>query len=109
MSPAKLIGVALLCVLSNAAIAQKYPDRPIRLNVPFVPGGSADFFARQVAPIGPEALGQPVVINNRGGAAGVIGTELAARAAPDGYTLLLGTANTAMNVSLYRKWTVDPV
>jgi tripartite-type tricarboxylate transporter receptor subunit TctC len=89
--------------------AQNYPNRPVRLIVPFVPGGSADFFARALAPDLSEALGQPVVIDNRGGAAGVIGTELAARAAADGYTLLLGTANTAMNVSLYKTWSVDPV
>jgi tripartite-type tricarboxylate transporter receptor subunit TctC len=102
-----------LCVVAAAfslnALGQGYPNRPVRLIVPFVPGGSADFFARVLAPDLGEALGQPVVIDNRGGAAGVIGTELAARAAPDGYTLLLGTANTAMNVSLYRRWTVDPV
>ncbi len=102
-----------LCLVAAAfslnALGQGYPSRPVRLIVPFVPGGSADFFARALAPDLGEALGQPVVIDNRGGAAGVIGTELAARAAPDGYTLLLGTANTAMNVSLYRRWTVDPV
>jgi tripartite-type tricarboxylate transporter receptor subunit TctC len=93
----------------GGAHAQSYSGHPIRLIVPFVPGGSADFFARAFAPDLGETLGQPIVIDNRGGAAGVIGTETAARAAPDGYTLLLATANTAMNVSLYKKWSVNPV
>jgi tripartite-type tricarboxylate transporter receptor subunit TctC len=92
-----------------AVHAQSYSNRPIRLIVPFVPGGSADFFARAFAPQLGDTLGQPIVIDNRGGAAGVIGTETAARAAPDGNTLLLATANTAMNVSLYKNWSVDPV
>jgi tripartite-type tricarboxylate transporter receptor subunit TctC len=103
------LALAALAVCACTVHAQSYPNRPVRLIVPFVPGGSADFFARALAPDLGEALGQPIVIDNRGGAAGVIGTEMAARAAPDGYTLLLATANTAMNVSLYKTWTVDPV
>lgn len=91
------------------ARAQSYPTKPIRFIVPFVPGGSADFFGRLIGPELSESLGQQVVIDNRGGAGGTIGTELALRAAPDGYTLLLGTANTAMNVSLYSKWRVNPL
>jgi len=91
------------------AFSQPYPARPIRFIVPFVPGGSADFFARAIAPGLSDGLGQQVVVDNRGGAGGTVGTELASRAAPDGYTVLLATANTAMNVSLYTKWTVDPL
>ena len=90
------------------AQAQVYPAKPIRFIVPFVPGGSADFFARQIGPDLSEKLGQQVVIDNRGGAAGTIGAEIGARAAPDGYTLVLATANMAMNVSLYPKWPVNP-
>src|SRR5712691_3982555 len=71
---------------------QAYPTKPIRLIVPFAAGGGVDFTARVVAQKLGEAYGQPVVADNRAGAAGVIGTELAAKAAPDGYTLLLGSA-----------------
>lgn len=85
-----------------------YPTRPIRFVIPFVPGGSADLFARVLAPDLSEALGQQVVIDNRGGAGGTIGAELAARAAPDGYTIVIATANMAVNVSLYTKWPVNP-
>jgi tripartite-type tricarboxylate transporter receptor subunit TctC len=107
-------GIAASCALALAvssanAAAEDYPTKPVRFIVPFVPGGSADFFARVIAPDLSEALGQPVVIDNRGGAAGTIGTELASRAVPDGHTILLGTANTAMNVSLYGSRMVDPI
>ncbi len=76
------------------AAARAYPDRPIRLIVPFPAGGGTDFVARTAAPRISQALGQPIVIENRGGANGVIGSEMVARAAPDGYTLLLGAAGT---------------
>ncbi len=89
--------------------AQVYPSKPIRFIVPFVPGGSTDLVARFVAQKLSEVLGQQVVIDNRGGAGGTIGTEVAARAAPDGYTVVLASANTAMNVSLYPKWPVNPL
>ena len=89
--------------------AQGYPARPVRFIVPFVPGGSTDIFARLIAPELGESLGQQVVVDNRGGAGGTIGTELAARSAPDGYTIVLASANTAMNVSLYAGRSVDPV
>ena len=72
--------------------AQNYPSKPIRMICPFAPGGGTDFVARIVGKELNDALGQPLVIENRGGAGGAIGTELAARATPDGYTLLLGSA-----------------
>jgi tripartite-type tricarboxylate transporter receptor subunit TctC len=89
--------------------ADTYPSKPIRFIVPFVPGGSTDIVARMMAPDLSEHLGQQVVVDNRGGAGGTIGTELASRAAPDGYTILLASANTAMNVSLYGDRSVDPL
>ena len=76
------------------ARAQAYPDRPIRMIVPFPAGGATDVFARRLAGRLPALLGQPVVIENRGGAAGAIGTLEAARARPDGHTILFGTAST---------------
>ena len=91
------------------ATAQPYPARPVRLIVPFVPGGGADAAARLFGTRLGDNLGQQVLIDNRGGAGGTIGAELAAKAAPDGYTLLLSSANMAMNVSLYGKRSYDPV
>ena len=88
----------LFCVLASAFClgmaavnAQQYPVRPIRFIVPFAPGGSTDLLARFLAPRLTEALGQTVIVDNRGGAGGVIGAELAARAPADGYTIVLGS------------------
>jgi tripartite-type tricarboxylate transporter receptor subunit TctC len=90
--------------------AQEYPNRPVRLVVPWPTGGSADIVMRVVSQRLQELWGQPVVIENRGGAAGNIGAEMVARAAPDGYTLLYGAMSThAMNQWLYPKMTFDPV
>ena len=80
-----------------------YPERPIRLIVPFSPGGANDILARMVGPRLTSAWGQPVVIDNRPGAGGVTGTTLAAKTAPDGYTIVLVPATHAINVSLYAK------
>lgn len=87
--------VALQVVLLQAAAwAQAYPTRPVRLIVPFPPGGSTDIYARIISPRLGAALGQQVVVDNRAGAGGAIGAELAAAAPPDGYTIWLGQTNT---------------
>ena len=88
-----LAALALMCCASGVA-AQAYPARPVRIVVPFPAGGGADFMARVVGQKLGDALGQTFVVDNRAGAAGVIGTEMVAKSAPDGYTLLLGTTGT---------------
>lgn len=109
--------LALACLLLAAApgaaqtgAARAYPDRPIRVIVPFTAGGGADQIARNVGPKMSEQLGQQLVIDNRVGADGNIATELGAHAAPDGYTLLLGYVGTlAIGPALKRKLSFDPV
>jgi tripartite-type tricarboxylate transporter receptor subunit TctC len=89
--------------------AEDYPVRPIHLVVPFPPGGVADIIARPVAERLTQSLGQPVVVENRGGATGTLGASYVAHAAPDGYTLLLGTTNEiAMSPTLYQSLPYDP-
>lgn len=88
-------------VLSSAAGAQKYPERPIRLIVPFAPGGTSDLLGRVIGAKLGEALGQTVVIDNRGGAGGTLGAALTAQALPDGYTLLVPHVGLAFNETLY--------
>lgn len=91
------------------ALAQSFPSRPIRLIVPFPPGGATDAFARIVQLRWSEALGQNIVIENRAGAGGMIGAEQVAKAPNDGYTLLIGNiATLAMNVGVYSKMPYDP-
>jgi tripartite-type tricarboxylate transporter receptor subunit TctC len=91
------------------AYAQSYPNRIIRLVVPFAAGGSNDIIARLVAERMGEALGQSVVVDNRPGAGGVIGTDSVIKSAPDGYTLMIGATSTmAANPSLYSKMNLDP-
>jgi tripartite-type tricarboxylate transporter receptor subunit TctC len=85
-----------------AAEAERYPVKPVRVVVPYAPGGSNDVVSRAITPKLSESLGQPVVVDNRAGAGSLIGTELVVRAAPDGYTLLATSGALAINVSLYR-------
>ena len=111
-SPYALIFLTLLT--ASAAFAQPqpqhYPARPIRLVVPFAPGGNIDSTARAIAPGLTELLGQQIVIDNRGGAGGLIGTEIVAKAAPDGYTLVVGSSGVlTVAPSLYSKMPYDPL
>ncbi len=92
---------------SAPIFAQKYPEKPVRLIVPFAPGGGTDVLGRFVAAKLSESLGVSVFIENRSGAGGTIGTELAARSAPDGYTMLFTSASHSFNPSLYTKLGYD--
>ena len=103
----RLAAFALLLALSAPAAAE-YPDRPVRLIIPFPPGGSNDVVGRLVANQLSEKLGHKVFVDNRGGAGGVLGTEAAAAAAPDGYTLLIVSIAHAVNPALY-KLNYDPI
>ena len=96
-------------VFACAAFCQDYPAKPIRLIVPFAPGGGVDITARLLAQSLSVNLGQQVVIDNRGGAGGIVGMELAARAAPDGYTLLMSHVGFTAMPGLYKKLPFDPV
>ena len=97
-------------VLAAPAFADDYPSRPIRLIVPYAPGGGADSVARIVAKRVSESIGQPIVIENRGGAGSIVGTDMVAKAAPDGYTLLLGQSGPiSINPAVYKTLPYDPV
>ncbi len=101
---------ALLFAVAAATASAAYPEKPIRIIVPYVPGGNIDITARTLAPGLGEALGQTIVVENRGGAGGTIGTEIAAKAPADGYTLLLGSSGTLTNApALYPKLGYDPL
>jgi tripartite-type tricarboxylate transporter receptor subunit TctC len=103
-------GASAFALPLTSATAQNYPTKPIRMIVPYPPGGGTDIVGRMVAQKLSENLGQTVVIDNRGGAAGSIGSEIAAHSVPDGYSIVMGNvAPNAINVSLYAKLGYDPV
>jgi tripartite-type tricarboxylate transporter receptor subunit TctC len=103
----KIFCVAL-SLWAAAAFAQEYPSKPLRLIVPFPPGGSNDIMARMTATQLGERLGQTVVIENKGGAGGVLGTDIAAKSPPDGYTILLISVAYAFGPALYKQLPYDP-
>ena len=103
-----MIGLAL-AGFAGSAQAQNYPTKTLRMIVPFPPGGNTDIIARIVVPKMSEDLGQQIIIDNRGGAGSIIGTELASKAPPDGYTLLMVSAAHVMNPSVTKKLPYDSV
>ncbi len=111
MKPFRVGRLAALALALAASLAQaQYPNKPLRFIVPYAAGGPGDILARQLSPKLSELLGQPVLIDNRPGAGSIIGTEAAAKAAPDGYTLYLSTDGPiSINPSLYPKLPYDPV
>jgi tripartite-type tricarboxylate transporter receptor subunit TctC len=106
MKPLALASL-LAVFLAGAAFAQDYPARPIRMIVPFAPGGGTDINARILQDPLSQVLGQTVVVDNRPGAGSIIGTDLAAKATPDGYTILLLTSSVAVNYAVYKKLPYD--
>lgn len=104
------VGLAAIFTVASSVWAQSaWPNKPVKIVVPFAPGGTTDILARAVAPELAKAFGQPFVIENRGGAGGNIGAEQVAKAPADGYTLLMGTVGThGINKSLYAKLAYDP-
>src|SRR5688572_28159101 len=107
----KLLSALALSLLALGAQAQdKWPSKPITYVVPFAPGGTTDVLARLIGQKLGVALGTTIVVENKAGAGGNLGSEFVARAAPDGYTILGGTISThSINVSLYPKLNHDPV
>jgi len=105
----KAIAALLLALPLLASAQQPWPTKPIRMIVPFAPGGASDFVARIIGPKLSEALGQQIVIDNRAGASGNIGMEVAAKSAPDGYTVYLGNIGTiAINPAVFPNLAVNP-
>ena len=103
----RLIAFIALSLVSVSALSQQYPTRPIRLIVPAAPGGGTDITARSFVPQLADNLGQPIVIENHGGAGGVVGTSIAAKSAPDGYTILMVYISHATNPTLVRSLPYD--
>lgn len=98
-----------LLLAAPHAVAQTYPQKPVRLVVPYPPGGGTDIIARIVGQKVSDSLGQQIIIDNRGGAGGTIGTEVVAKSAPDGYTILMAPTSHVINPSIYAKLPYDTV
>ena len=113
MAQLKLLCAFAACLgmsLATLAFAQSYPTKPVRIIAPFAPGSTIDIIGRIIAPKLHEALGQPVIVENRAGAGGALGMDAAAKSAPDGHTLGIGALGPlAMNPSLYPKTPFDPI
>ncbi|MBI2290013.1 MAG: tripartite tricarboxylate transporter substrate binding protein [Betaproteobacteria bacterium] len=104
------LAISVLTLSTSIADADEFPTKPVRFIVPFAPGGPVDMLARLVGQEMARSFGQQVVIDNRPGANGIIGTDIVAKAAPNGYTVLMGNVGPiAVNVSLYRKLPYDPL
>lgn len=104
------LAAAVIAATASPLLAQTFPSKSIRLILPYPPGGGSDTIARPIARKMTENIGQQVIVDNRGGAGGNIGMETAARAAPDGYTIVMGlTAQLAVNPALYQKIPYDPI
>lgn len=104
-----VLAALLLAAGTNSVSAQSYPDKPIRVVVPFPGGGGSDVVARIVGVRLGERLAQPVVVDNRPGAAGIIGTDIVSKAAADGYTLLLASGSHSINAAIGRRLPYDPI
>ncbi|HJY76664.1 MAG TPA: tripartite tricarboxylate transporter substrate binding protein [Burkholderiales bacterium] len=106
----RLLGAIAALAASSLISAQEFPARPVHIVVPFPPSGNVDITARTVAPALGEALGQPVIVDNRAGAAGTIGSAAVAKSPPDGYTLLLGSSGTiAAGPAVFKTLPYDPI
>src|SRR3954466_5267147 len=105
----KIIFTSLVLCAAQATAADVYPNRPIRLVVPTGAGGNTDTFARIVADKLKSSLGQQIIVDNRGGASGIMGSDIVAKAAPDGYTLLMAFPSHPVNPSLYSDLPYDTI
>jgi tripartite-type tricarboxylate transporter receptor subunit TctC len=105
-----VLGALASPLAARTVLAADYPTRPIRLIVPYAPGGGADAVARIIAKLAGDSMGQSIVVENKGGAGSIVGTDLVAKAAPDGYTLLLGQSGPiSINPAVYKSLPYDPV
>jgi tripartite-type tricarboxylate transporter receptor subunit TctC len=107
LSPRIAVALIVLALSAAPACAENYPDRPIRIVIPFAAGGPNDLIARPLADHMAQALGQPVVIDNRPGANGILGTTVVAKSPPDGYTLLMTTGSFTANPAVSAKTSYD--
>lgn len=104
----KALFLAAFALMTPAAWPQAYPTKPVRVIVPYAPGGGADLLARVIGQNLGTAWGQPFIIENRAGAGASVGTDYVSRAAPDGYTLLMASPSHSINASLYKNLSFDP-